>query len=184
VSETDDYVAIRRLQNAYADVVTRRAWAELGDLFLPDAPIEIDTRRGAGTGRRGRPVPEETPLAASTNGGGRFSFEGPEALGSFIAGAMEQFDFFEFVILSTRIELAVRGDADAADGRMYMSEIRSDVGTGRWNVSFGVYHDCYRRRPDGWRFARRRYHSLGRTGETRDVDAFPFPHELRLGELE
>jgi len=25
--ETVDYIALRRLQNAYADIVTRRAWA-------------------------------------------------------------------------------------------------------------------------------------------------------------
>jgi SnoaL-like domain len=162
MSETDDYIAIRRLQNAYADVVTRRAWDELTDLFRSDAPIEIDTRRGED---------------------GVFRFVGPQALGEFISGAMVQFDFFEFVILNTRIELAVGGDADAADGRMYMSEIRTDADTGTWNISFGVYHDGYRRADGRWRFARRRYHSLGRTGETRDIDAFPFPHELRLGDL-
>ncbi|MFO7592107.1 MAG: hypothetical protein R6X23_14650 [Acidimicrobiia bacterium] len=37
IAEAVDHVAIRRLQSAYADVVSRRAWAELGDLFLPDA---------------------------------------------------------------------------------------------------------------------------------------------------
>jgi hypothetical protein len=160
-NETEDYVAIRRLQNAYADVVTRRAWPELTDLFLPDAPIEIDTRRDDGV----------------------FRFAGPVALGEFIAGAMVQFDFFEFVILNTRIELGVREDPDAADGRMYMTEIRTDAGTGAWNVSFGVYHDCYERRDERWWFARRRYHSLGRTGETKDLDAFAFPHHLELGDL-
>jgi hypothetical protein len=161
-TETADYVAIRRLQNAYADVVTRRAWPELAELFLADAPVEIDTRRE----------------------GGVFHVTGPDALGAFIAGALEQFDFFEFVILNTRIEVAAAGDVDRADGRLYMSEIRSDAGTGRWNVSFGVYHDRYQRGDGRWRFAHRRYHSLGRTGETKDVDAFPFPHHLRLGELE
>jgi hypothetical protein len=161
MSETDDYIAIRRLQNAYADVVTRRAWAELTELFRADAPIEIDTRRDDGV----------------------FRFVGPQALGEFISGAMVQFDFFEFVILNTRIELANGGDPDAADGRMYMSEIRTDAETGTWNISFGVYHDSYRRADGRWWFARRRYHSLGRTGKTRDLDAFPFPHDLRLGEL-
>ncbi len=41
-----DYVAIRRLQNAYADVVTRRAWTELDDLFLTDALVEVDATTG------------------------------------------------------------------------------------------------------------------------------------------
>jgi SnoaL-like protein len=161
VTDTEDYVAIRRLQNAYADVVTRRAWPELAELFRPEAPIDIDTRRPDGA----------------------YHLVGPAALGEFVAGALEQFEFFEFVILNTRIELNAGGAFDRADGRVYMSEIRTDAGTGRWNVSFGVYHDCYELEDGRWWFARRRYHSLGRTGATKDLDAFPFPHDLRLGEL-
>jgi hypothetical protein len=46
LTETVDYVAIRRLQSAYADVCTRRAWAEFDGLFLPDALVEVDTRVG------------------------------------------------------------------------------------------------------------------------------------------
>src|SRR5690349_12941994 len=46
VAETVDYVAIRRLQSAYADVCTRRAWTEFDGLFLPDALVEVDTRVG------------------------------------------------------------------------------------------------------------------------------------------
>ncbi len=36
-----DYLAITRLQAAYADVVTRRAWRELERLFLPDAHDDV-----------------------------------------------------------------------------------------------------------------------------------------------
>ena len=36
-------VALGRLQARYADVVTRRAFAELVDLFRPDATVTIDT---------------------------------------------------------------------------------------------------------------------------------------------
>ena len=46
---TDHVVALWRLQSRYADVVTRRAWPELHDLFLPDTPVHIDT--GTATGR-------------------------------------------------------------------------------------------------------------------------------------
>jgi hypothetical protein len=154
--ETDDYVAICRLQAAYADVVTRRAWPELAELFLPDALVEVDTR-----------------------GDDVLRFTGPGELGSFISTALERFEFFEFVILNTRLELAVGGDALRADGRMYMCELRSDVGTGRSNNAFGVYHDRYQLHDDRWWFAHRRYHSLGRTGETRDLDTF----ELKEAEV-
>ena len=41
-----DYVGICRLQAAYADAVTRRAWSDLDALFLPDAPVTVDTVTG------------------------------------------------------------------------------------------------------------------------------------------
>ena len=161
IAETVEYIAIRRLQSAYADVVSRRAWPELGGLFLSDARIEVDTRTAE-------------PLV----------FDGPDALGAFIAGAIERFGFFEFVVLNTVLQLGVGGDPDAADGRMYMCELRTEADSGEWNNAFGVYHDCYRRVGDGWRFEHRRYHSLARTaGEAHLAEVFGFPHHLTLGDL-
>jgi hypothetical protein len=158
---TIDYVAIRRLQDAYADVVTRRAWPELDELFLPDAVVEVDTRTNE-------------PLR----------FEGPGALGSFIGGAIERFDFFEFVILNARVAIAPDGDADSAAARVYMCELRTDRESGQWINAFGVYHDRYRRRDGRWWFEHRQYHSLGRDAEdgTGRVEAFEFPHHLTLGD--
>lgn len=141
MSETEDYVAITRLQAAYADVVNRRAWPELAELFLPDAPITVDTVTN--------PPVELT---------------GPEELGAFIGRAIERFEFFEFVILNSRVWTTVDGDADAARARMFMCELRQDAATGHASQAFGVYHDDYRRTPDGFLFARRRYQSLARTG--------------------
>ena len=37
------------------------------------------------------------------------------------------------------------------------------------------YQDRYRRTPEGWRFADRRYHSLARLGEDGTSEVFPFP---------
>lgn len=149
MSTTDDVVAIERLQSAYADVVNRRAWAELGELFLPDAVIRIDTVS--------RPVIEVV---------------GPEQLGEFIGAAVERFAFFEFVRLNSHLD--VDGDAPAtARGRLFMCEIRRDVGTLDWSVAYGVYRDRYVRDGDRWRFGRRDYQSLTRT----DGEVFPFPHE-------
>jgi hypothetical protein len=39
----EDHHGIDRLVAAYADTVTRRAWNELVDLFLPEAVVHIDT---------------------------------------------------------------------------------------------------------------------------------------------
>lgn len=148
---TDDVVAIERLQSAYADVVNRRAWAELAGLFLPDAVVRIDT------------VTRDP-----------FELVGPDALGGFIDGAVQRFAFFEFIRLNAHIEVDLDGDPDAARCRLFMCEVRRDVGTLDWSVAYGVYHDRYLRTPDGWRFARRDYQSLTRSGG----DVAPFPHHL------
>ncbi len=146
---TDDVVAIERLQSAYADVVNRRSWAELTGLFRPEAVVRIDTVT--------RPV---------------FELVGPTALGEFIGSAVERFAFFEFVRLNSHVELSLDGDVDLAGARLFMCEVRRDVGTLDWSVAYGVYHDRYRRDGDGWRFDRRDYQSLTRT----DGEVFPFPH--------
>lgn len=143
------YVAITRLQNAYADVVTRRAWAELEPLFLPDAPIHVDTVS--------RPVIE---LAGAT------------ALGEFVAGAIERFEFFEFVPLSTVVHVDLD---ETARGRLYMVELRQDRDSGEWSNAFGVYQDDYALVDGQWCFAERRYQSLARREGVERAEVFPFP---------
>jgi len=146
---TNDHIALTRLLAAYADVVTRRSWPELPELFLPDAPVRVDT--------------VTTPPR---------ELVGPAELGAFIGGAVERFGFFELVILNARYELPSIGAPDDARGRVLISEIRQERDGGAWSTTYGVYQDRYRRTADGWRFARRAYQSLARTGSDR---AFPFP---------
>jgi len=149
--ETEDRVALQDVLATYADVINRRAWDELDELFLPDCEIVIDTRRGE-------------PL---TMFGGR-------ALGEFVGSAIERFDFFQFVILSAR--LWVDG-GDEARGRLYMCELRHDRTTRERSQAFGVYHDRFRRDRGRWRFAGRQYHSLARTplDANTGLDVFEFP---------
>ena len=148
-----DHLAISQLQSAYADVINRRAWPELVELFLPDAAVRIDT------------VSRDP-----------FVLAGPDQVGEFIAGAIERFAFFEFVILNSRINLAVDGDADRAAARIFMCEIRLETASDEWSTAYGVYHDRYERSPAGWRFARRDYQSLART----TGEVFEFPHHLSI----
>ncbi len=150
--EAFDYIAITRVQARYADVVNRRAWAELEELFTPDAMVRVDTVTN--------PVHE---------------FVGPEALGAFIGGAIERFDFFEFVILNTVVDVGLGGDPDAARGRVFMCELRREAESGRFTTAFGVYLDTYRRADGRWRFAHRNYQSLARSGR---AEVFAFPHHL------
>lgn len=138
-ADTIDYIAIRRLQDAYADIVTRRAWSELHEIFVADIEVSVDRRAGS-------------PL----------TFNGPDQIGQFIAGQIDHMDFFEFVILNTRVFQNVGGDSDHAIARMYINELRHEHG--RFTHAYGLYRDDYRRIGNRWWFTRRRYQSLARTG--------------------
>jgi len=142
-----DYVAICRLQAAYADAVTRRAWSDLHALFIHDATVTVDT------------VTSE-PL----------EFVGGGGIGGFIAGAIERFEFFELVILN--VHVLGRGSADTARSRSFTCELRQESSNGHWTNAFGVYHDDLRKVDGRWRYAHRRYQSIARTGRG---EVFPFP---------
>jgi hypothetical protein len=142
-----DYVAICRLQAAYADAVTRRAWSDLDDLFLPDARIEVDTVTSA-------------PI----------QLVGADGIGGFISGAIERFEFFELVILN--VHVVSSPEPDSLRFRSFTCELRQESANGHWTNAFGVYHDEVRRVDERWRYARRRYQSLARTGRS---EVFPFP---------
>jgi hypothetical protein len=152
VTETEAFIAITRLQAAYADVVTRRVWSELEPLFVEGAPIHVDTVSN--------PVIE---------------LVGATALGEFVGDAIDRFDFFEFVILNTVIDVT---NETSARGRLYMVELRQDASTGEWSNAFGVYHDRYAQHDGRWRFAERHYQSLARKVGNDRAAVFPFPDTL------
>jgi hypothetical protein len=148
---------VRRLQHAYADVVNRRAWTELEDLFLEDAVVTVDT-----------------------GGGDPVTVVGGAALGGFIGPSVARFSFFEFVVLNAHIAFPDGPESGSAVSRLYMCEHRQDTGSGRWTNAFGLYHDRYALRSGRWRFAGRDYHSLARHGPDLDVFAFPDPEPVHV----
>ena len=151
VEEALDHLAITRLQAAYGDAVTRRAWDELVPMFLPECPIELDLRDGT--------------VVSKT---------GPVEIGQFIAEAVERFDFFAFTLLNSVIEIAP--DVGHATGRLYIQELRRDRGTQEWTTAYGLYRDNYDKATGRWRFAVRRYSSLARTAAGGDgMDVFTIP---------
>lgn len=152
VAATVDHAAIDRLGRAYADVVVRRDWAALHDLFLPDITIELDLVT----------APER-------------SMVGPDAFAAFVGPAMDRFAFFEFVILNSNVELAPGGDPDVATARIFMCELRQAHGEPHRNDVFGCYRDTYRRVDGRWWFAHRRYRSMARYPEGA---VFPLPADL------
>lgn len=154
--DTIDYIEIRRLQDAYADVVSRRVWHELSELFMPDVVLELDLRDNT------------------------LRFTGPEDIGDFIGRSVSQFEFFQFGILGTRVHLRSHDDPNRATARMYMTELRQ-THDGHWSQIYGVYHDQFRRIDNRWWFAHRTYHSLARNNQPATL--FEFPHHVRLHEL-
>lgn len=151
-----DHSEIRRLQDAYADIVSRRQWAELADLFVPDLVLHLDLR--------------ETTM----------DLVGPDAIGDFIERSVSQFHFFQFGIIGTRILLRRDGNPDAATARMYMTELRQTP-AGHWSQIYGVYHDRFARIDGQWWFTHRTYHSLARNNMPAAI--YDFPHHLALEAL-
>lgn len=156
IADTVDHSEIRRLQDAYADIVSRRQWDDLIDVFLPETVLDLDLRENT------------------------IRLVGPSEIGEFIARSVSQFEFFQFCILGTRIQLRPGGDPNAAYARMYMTELRQTP-SGHWSQIYGVYHDRLARKADRWWFSRRTYHSLARNNLPAAV--FDFPHHLRLEDV-
>jgi hypothetical protein len=147
---TPEFVAIDRLQHRYADIVTRRAWPEMPGVFEPGCAITLDLRTG-----------EE------------LTFRGGEAIATFIEAAIARFDFFVFAVINGVVD-GIDVAAGRASGRVYICEHRHDPSTGTFSQAFGLYRDDYHRSPEGWRFARRRYSSLGRS-DGKAFSAFALP---------
>jgi hypothetical protein len=152
--DTQHVVALWRLQAAYADAVTRRAWAELAELIRPDAVIEIDTVT----------APVRTVV-------------GPDELAAFVAPALERFDHFTFVILNTVVDVTARPERDggrgAARGRIFMCEVRHDRASDTWPNAHGIYQDDYEWHDGRWWIAGRRYRSMARQGPDGQILGLP-----------
>jgi hypothetical protein len=147
--ETGEYIAIRRLQDSYADVVSRRAFSELRGLFLPAAPVLI-----------------ELP-------GGTREVIGPDDFGRFIEKRIGDLAFFQFVILNSVVEVAVDGDATRARARTHMCELSQRTADGQFTVLYGLYRDEYARSDGRWWFAHRRFSPLA--VKERGLEVFGYP---------
>jgi len=149
---TDDHAAIFRLQRAYADVVSRMAFAELGELFVPDIRLLMELP--------GRPK----------------ELVGPQAFGEYIARRVAHLEFFQFVLTNAVAELAA-DDGNRAHGHMHFHELHQDREHHRLRTLYGLYRDEYVRVDGRWWFAHRRFAPLAMTSsdDSRDLDVFPNP---------
>ena len=153
----EDQQRIRDLQSRYADICSRQKFDELPTLILPDANIRLDLR------------------------GRSLDFTGPEEIGDFIAASIEPFDFFQFLIRNSVVDVDESGET--ASGRLWMSELRHVRETGQWSTIFGLYHDQYVNVYGEWMISARQYHSLARISHgLDDCVLFDFPegfHDLK-----
>src|SRR3954463_13603139 len=115
--ETDAYIAIDRLQRAYADVATRLAWDEAPTLLTPDAHITFDTRTGQ-----------------------PFEIHGATAFAEFGAKMVGVFGFYEYIPLNFVVTIAADG---TATGRTWSLEVGEEVQSGAWVEFYGSYDDEY-----------------------------------------
>jgi hypothetical protein len=140
-------IAITRLQRAYADVSTRRAWGEFAALCTPDCRFLLDT--GAGN-------------VIEVVGGEAFSAMG--------ATVLDRFAFYEYVPLNFVVEIDPAG---TARGRTYSFEIGEDRDTGDLATFYGMYHDDYVQIDGTWLFSCRQYQTLARWTGSDAVSSFP-----------
>ncbi|GAA1516309.1 nuclear transport factor 2 family protein [Kribbella lupini] len=92
-------------------------------------------------------------------------FAGRDTIREAVARLQKQWEYF--------VQTAHLGslviDGDTATGRAYVTEF-GRLYDGRSHFNCSIYHDRYRRTPDGWRFAERSY-------EMRYRDETPLPGE-------
>jgi hypothetical protein len=144
--ETVGYIAIQRLQSAYADISTRHAWREIVSIATPDACFSFDTHSGE-----------------------PFQIRGAAEFGEFGAKMTGGFTFYEYIPLN----FVVTFDPDGtARGRTYSLEVTEDAKTGDWVEFYGVYDDEYALFENEWRFSGRQYRTYGRRTAGR-LEAFP-----------
>src|SRR5690349_19964682 len=128
--DTRDVVALLRLQSAYADIVSRRAWPELHTVFAPDVDIEIDT--------------VSSPVRQCSSA---------SEFIEFVSAAVARFDHFQFVILNSVVD--VDADGESARSRIFMCEIRHSAAVDsatdeEWSTAYGLYQDSYRKTDGTW----------------------------------
>lgn len=151
MSSTDhaaDHAAISTLQRRYADVVSRQAFGELGELFRPDIHLFME-------------LPGHTKEVV-----------GPDAFGEYVAKRIAHLEFFQFVITNTVVDVA--DGADTATGRTWFHELHQSAETHRLVYLYGLYRDEFARIDGRWWFTQRRFAPLAMTSpaDDRDLDVF------------
>jgi ketosteroid isomerase-like protein len=145
---TADRFEIEALRGEYVDAVMMRDYDRFASLFTRDGAVRIPDAGIELTGR------EEI----------RTGIERMQGL-------------WEYFVQNTHPgAIDLDGDGETASGRAYLFEL-GKLRDGTSILNYAIYHDRYRRTPDGWRFTERVY-------EVRYLDTTPLagsPHHADLG---
>lgn len=119
--------------------------------------VEIESLRGEFTDAVMMHDYDRLASLFTEDGTVRIPEAGAEAVGreAIRAGVERMQGMWEFFIQAMHPG-TIRLDGDVASGRAYLWEL-GRLHDGASHRNYGVYHDRYRRTPDGWRFTERTY---------------------------
>ena len=122
---TADRVEIEALRGEFSDAAMMGDYDRFASLFTHDAVYRIPDAGIAQTGRD-----------------------------EIRAGTERLADAWEYFVQTTHPG-AIKLDGDTASGRAYVSEIGPAPHNGTSIYNYALFHDQYRRTPDGWKFSER-----------------------------
>lgn len=134
-----DRIEIGELLARYSTALDSREWAQLAEVFLPDAECDY--------GALGNP-------------------RGIEEITALISGTIGDLDATQHLV--GNVVVAVDGDEATADCYLISQHIRQGTPGGAHYLLGGRYSDRVVRTPAGWRIAHRTLHRMWTTGN-RDV---------------
>jgi hypothetical protein len=148
IKEIKHELEIRELVARFADMVNRKATAEMYQLFTPDAELVIT---------------------------GLDTYTGVATIVGFLSDILDLWSGIVQAVHSGLVMLEGGSHPVQAKGRWYLSELGVKEGVDTYVG--GVYSDDYVRTNDGFRFTRRRFDLLYLRSGT-SATAYPFPSDL------
>lgn len=131
-----DRVEIEALRNEYTDALMMHDYDRLASLFTEDGVVRMPNVPAEAAGRK-----------------------------EIRAGVERLQGLWDYFVQNTHPG-TIQLEGDTAVGRAYISELFHSQANGHSELNYAVYHDCYQRTPDGWKFAERVY-------EVRYIDTTP-----------
>jgi ketosteroid isomerase-like protein len=156
----------RGRSEAPADIATRRGRKPMSDLQAIADRVEIEALRGEFTDAVMMGDYDRVASLFTKDGAVRIPDISAEAVSrEEIRAGIERLQGLWDYFVQTTHPGTIQLDGDTASGRAYIAEL-GRFRDGRSELNYAVYHDCYQRTGDGWKFTERVY-------EVRYLDTTP-----------